>query len=106
MTCQRDLIQVACRGRAVRQKAVASRASAWLTTAVSLPPACQQCPWSTAGGCGNRDASATRDSRAARNREPQKGDAMRRSEEHTSELQSLMRIPYAVFCLKKKTKIT
>src|SRR3546814_2284044 len=28
-----------------------------------------------------------------------------RSEEHTSELQSLMRISYAVFCLKKKTKI-
>src|SRR3546814_3587420 len=27
-----------------------------------------------------------------------------RSEEHTSELQSLMRIPYAVFCLKKKKK--
>src|SRR3546814_8243064 len=26
-----------------------------------------------------------------------------RSEEHTSELQSLMRIPYAVFCLQKKT---
>src|SRR3546814_7426375 len=34
-------------------------------------------------------------------------EAMRRSvrsEEHTSELQSLMRISYAVFCLKKKTK--
>src|SRR3546814_10454204 len=29
-------------------------------------------------------------------------DAVRRSEEHTSELQSLMRISYAVFCLKKK----
>src|SRR3546814_9279922 len=29
-----------------------------------------------------------------------------RSEEHTSELQSLMRISYAVFCLKKKTKHT
>src|SRR3546814_2582771 len=29
-----------------------------------------------------------------------------RSEEHTSELQSLMRISYAVFCLKKKTKIS
>src|SRR3546814_6289618 len=28
-----------------------------------------------------------------------------RSEEHTSELQSLMRISYAVFCLKKKTQI-
>src|SRR3546814_2363089 len=30
--------------------------------------------------------------------------APERSEEHTSELQSLMRISYAVFCLKKKTK--
>src|SRR3546814_8863926 len=29
--------------------------------------------------------------------------AVRRSDEHTSELQSLMRISYAVFCLKKKT---
>src|SRR3546814_1813803 len=29
-----------------------------------------------------------------------------RSEEHTSELQSLMRISYAVFCLKKKIKIS
>src|SRR3546814_7323541 len=32
------------------------------------------------------------------------GDDDRRSEEHTSELQSLMRISYAVFCLKKKKK--
>src|SRR3546814_8717390 len=32
------------------------------------------------------------------------GDVGHRSEEHTSELQSLMRISYAVFCLKKKTK--
>src|SRR3546814_10757284 len=32
------------------------------------------------------------------------GDLERRSEEHTSELQSLMRISYAVFCLKKKKK--
>src|SRR3546814_8771625 len=32
------------------------------------------------------------------------GDPLDRSEEHTSELQSLMRISYAVFCLKKKTK--
>src|SRR3546814_6598930 len=30
------------------------------------------------------------------------GGGRRRSEEHTSELQSLMRISYAVFCLKKK----
>src|SRR3546814_7637154 len=32
------------------------------------------------------------------------GGGVRRSEEHTSELQSLMRISYAVFCLKKKKK--
>src|SRR3546814_1070059 len=32
------------------------------------------------------------------------GDLINRSEEHTSELQSLMRISYAVFCLKKKTE--
>src|SRR3546814_1591793 len=39
-----------------------------------------------------------------RPRHRQAGDARvhRRSEEHTSELQSLMRISYAVFCLKKK----
>src|SRR3546814_4980299 len=34
------------------------------------------------------------------------GDLQARSEEHTSELQSLMRISYAVFCLKKKKKQT
>src|SRR3546814_6660876 len=31
-------------------------------------------------------------------------EELSRSEEHTSELQSLMRISYAVFCLKKKNK--
>src|SRR3546814_4177484 len=34
------------------------------------------------------------------------GEAAVRSEEHTSELQSLMRISYAVFCLKKKRRNT
>src|SRR3546814_1126122 len=38
-----------------------------------------------------------------REAEAHRGD---RSEEHTSELQSLMRISYAVFCLKKKTRLT
>src|SRR3546814_5485999 len=36
--------------------------------------------------------------------DPAHGRQCRRSEEHTSELQSLMRISYAVFCLKKKNK--
>src|SRR3546814_7645256 len=37
--------------------------------------------------------------------QPVSGERIR-SEEHTSELQSLMRISYAVFCLKKKTRNT
>src|SRR3546814_4902300 len=51
-----------------------------------------------AGRCGPRRAGL-------RNR-PGRGAGRRscRSEEHTSELQSLMRISYAVFCLKQKTK--
>src|SRR3546814_7613984 len=42
--------------------------------------------------------------RLRRDLEPRQFD-FARSEEHTSELQSLMRISYAVFCLKKKKKI-
>src|SRR3546814_5838224 len=37
---------------------------------------------------------------------PQEAEPKPRSEEHTSELQSLMRISYAVFCLKKKKSLT
>src|SRR3546814_4603565 len=37
---------------------------------------------------------------------PPEGERLPRSEEHTSELQSLMRISYAVFCLKKKNTRT
>src|SRR3546814_10828101 len=39
---------------------------------------------------------------STRRRLPSPGSRPLRSEEHTSELQSLMRISYAVFCLKKK----
>src|SRR3546814_1099762 len=41
-------------------------------------------------------------SRVARSILPRSTNLSRRSEEHTSELQSLMRTSYAVFCLKKK----
>src|SRR3546814_14325487 len=52
---------------------------------------------------GNAAARQARpDRRPARLR--RSDDETLRSEEHTSELQSLMRISYAVFCLKKKTK--
>src|SRR3546814_7444037 len=48
--------------------------------------------------CDERYRDVAEPEVAARGLEP------RRSEEHTSELQSLMRISYAVFCLKKKNK--
>src|SRR3546814_1686859 len=41
---------------------------------------------------------------AAHRKQHDRGLNRERSEEHTSELQSLMRISYAVFCLKKKKK--
>src|SRR3546814_7923805 len=43
---------------------------------------------------------------SARDRQPDGLEDRGRSEEHTSELQSLMRISYAVFCLKKKNDTT
>src|SRR3546814_5250045 len=49
-----------------------------------------------------RDASADRRGRTPRPW-PMRNGGGRKSEEHTSELQSLMRISYAVFCLKKNT---
>src|SRR3546814_8588410 len=47
-------------------------------------------------GCAACTRGSSPDARSAHRRRS------RRSEEHTSELQSLMRISYAVFCLKKK----
>src|SRR3546814_3106719 len=58
---------------------------------------------------GHRSERRPRVVVAARRRLRTLGPAVRargRSEEHTSELQSLMRISYAVFCLKKKKKTT
>src|SRR3546814_9279287 len=43
---------------------------------------------------------------SASGRSCMRSPSVRRSEEHTSELQSLMRISYAVFCLKKKNQET
>src|SRR3546814_5947536 len=61
---------------------------------------------------GNAPVAARRDRRHGRvtieakkaHRRGENAAALVRSEEHTSELQSLMRISYAVFCLKKKKK--
>src|SRR3546814_18487181 len=60
---------------------------------------------SDCGGCKARGSRAVRERLAERDRRSHSRDQLPdrgRSEEHTSELQSLMRISYAVFCLKKK----
>src|SRR3546814_4056754 len=71
------------------------------------------------GRCGRRRRRAAQGGRGVRSRDPAPADGVdaagearrrhlrverdrQRSEEHTSELQSLMRSSYAVFCLKKK----
>src|SRR3546814_4074600 len=62
------------------------------TTLFRSPETGCERPACPSGRVGNRTAALRRRSR----------DKRPRSEEHTSELQSLMRISYAVFCLKKK----
>src|SRR3546814_9098141 len=68
--------------------------------------ACAKRCWPTSRACSWRRAALA----SSTSRTVPKGDvglreqARDRSEEHTSELQSLMRISYAVFCLKKKKK--
>src|SRR3546814_8048087 len=64
-------------------------------------------PWSASEARSAAGAKASAPGAAEKKRVAPKGNAPdacrdQRSEEHTSELQSLMRISYAVFCLKKK----
>src|SRR3546814_961978 len=65
-------------------------------------------PWDLGGGPSVDDTPAGTDKGTTRLPSPVKPQIKRadvwRSEEHTSELQSLMRISYAVFCLQKKNK--
>src|SRR3546814_4955136 len=62
-----------------------------------LCPPRRRCDGGAEARRGGRKGETTVSARAERRRSS-------RSEEHTSELQSLMRISYAVFCLKKKKK--
>src|SRR3546814_9802846 len=57
-----------------------------------------------AGGRADDRQVAIRPRKEFLEQQPEKLQRHVRSEEHTSELQSLMRISYAVFCLKKKKK--
>src|SRR3546814_2109233 len=69
-------------------------------TAITATRCTRTSPSAWAAASPRRSSSATTRYRAAH----RATSSTPRSEEHTSELQSLMRISYAVFCLKKKTK--
>src|SRR3546814_946781 len=76
------------------------------TTLFRSPSACAASGECSAGGAEPRPrAPAGGLSRLSSGASPCLTCTTLRSEEHTSELQSLMRISYAVFCLKKKNKI-
>src|SRR3546814_3863007 len=75
------------------------------------PASGEESPGSTETGCRVTPGGGDPRESATESKPPSEapevsglGHEGRRSEEHTSELQSLMRISYAVFCLKKKKK--
>src|SRR3546814_7141781 len=63
-------------------------------------------PYSSSAGPGSMRIAAVQPRALASAASTGSSPKKRRSEEHTSELQSLMRISYAVFCLNKKHKQT
>src|SRR3546814_5652135 len=73
-----------------------------VTRQLKTSPTCSLTNQHLSQASTSREASSARRSRAD-NIKPSFSHKACRSEEHTSELQSLMRISYAVFCLKKQT---
>src|SRR3546814_9949686 len=95
-----DSVQRRNCGVAVRPKATAPWMRAFPKTKT---PCCLPGTRPAPNGCGRRKIMSPREKRwqtCATSIRPR--TTIARSEEHTSELQSLMRLSYAVFCLKKK----
>src|SRR3546814_3722030 len=79
-----------------------STSTRWIAAAGNRPKSTACAPWLTVpNGSVCRFTSAERTALAVDQHQGFIGRQVARSEEHTSELQSLMRISYAVFCLKK-----
>src|SRR3546814_5406458 len=93
MICARDEASARSMARRTASRSSNTRASVRSSKSAADIEATQKplCPSATTSCSATSDESASR---------------RVRSEEHTSELQSLMRISYAVFCLKKKKKKT
>src|SRR3546814_2863664 len=89
--CSSDLITISALSRCLR-----SRLGQRLPWPAGLPMRPTRCPQAHPIGAHGRCSGVSKCAQPA---------SSRRSEEHTSELQSLMRNSYAVFCLKKKKEI-
>src|SRR3546814_9085089 len=86
-------------------RSVGDARAAWHGRALRPPAPARSGALSRSGcvpGAGRALSGAVADCRAPRSGHGGYGAAACRSEEHTSELQSLMRLSYAVFCLKQK----
>src|SRR3546814_3574327 len=83
----------------IHENSASNFASPWHILALAIEGALQQIPYDTKVQT-NRIYGLTPNFAAILY--GRSGSGKSRSEEHTSELQSLMRISYAVFCLKKK----
>src|SRR3546814_6811005 len=99
-----------CHVASRRSRTTAARASSfdldspsWITNLSSTYVAAHGPLPASSSSSGTADFHSPDSSRNSQRVEVD-GKSIARSEEHTSELQSLMRISYAVFCLKKKTK--
>src|SRR3546814_5423571 len=77
-----------------------------LPDAFTLSPAWARSISRSAASAGGGDLESSASTRLGSRWVSSGNGLAARSEEHTSELQSLMRISYAVFCLKKKKKLT
>src|SRR3546814_3111778 len=97
--------EIARQARAGRKAAKATWRASILKIRDAPPPTTKaQKIYSLSGQAAKAPAPVTSHSPRAPRRQPTREILSgARSEEHTSELQSLMRISYAVFCLKKKT---
>src|SRR3546814_9190941 len=98
--CSSDLPRQPSPRRALAETCGAPVAQSWATHQHRPPPSRMQSRRLSRSISGHRPEHAAPPAWAV----AMPSCAASRSEEHTSELQSLMRISYAVFCLKKKTK--
>src|SRR3546814_5443164 len=97
--CSSDLSRIAC---STSSRVMRRCASTRLRSALACPTAALPELNSGIGTEMLNNTAVSFDSENRRTPGPTVTSGMRRSEEHTSELQSLMRISYAVFCLTKK----